>query len=688
LLTKKVLAASAAVLAAVSVLVSPSMTASGAPLSSAATSGGCDPVWFIGARGSGEPESGYDGMGPAVDHMASVIYADLAAKGMAMARIHDPYSADSVDDLKPNAAVQALLAAGELAAAAREYIDTSVGKYDASMTQGIKDAESQVGTLLASCPDAKIIMAGYSQGAVAVHDAENWLAENKPGEFSHIAGTLLLGDPDRVPQTKAKLFGTSAAGAEGLRVYLCLFKYLCLIKPHDVPAPATTANIANAGDIVGDFALSHLTQFPADVAVHLKYAHVVKGKMTYEPVLESAANWVASKIPGPGAAVLPGAGPPGSTVTVSGIAFQPHQIVTVNDVTGIPEKICSGTVAAYGNFHCTGKIPHAASYAPQRIVAVGNASPEHAATVFDVIANARYAYVADGAPEVLPIDTSSNSAVTAIPTGPGGTTPAGIAITPDGATAYLTNTQNGTVTPVNLVTGRAGSPVPVGKDPEGIAITPNGATAYVTAVLSGTVTPIRIADNSAGKPVMGANGGVGNDGIAITPNGKTAYVTNFISDTVTPIDLATNVFGKPIPVGHAPENVAITPNGATAYVVNQGSDTVTPVSTATNTPGKPIRVGAGPFGIAITPNGTTAYVTNMESGTVTPISTATNTAGRAIPVGEGPAAIAITPSGATAYVVNTVDGIIPVSTRTNTAGTPIADENGPQGVATTYDGSY
>ncbi len=268
-------------------------------------------------------------MGPAVDHMASVVQADLAAKGLAMARLHDPYSADSVDDLKPNSTVLSLLKAGSVGPATAEYIHSSVDRYDASIAQGIKDAEGDVATALAACPTAKLILAGYSQGAIAVHDAENFLAARKPGEFSHVAGTLLLGDPDRVPHTKAKLFGTSAAGAEGLRVYLHL------VRAHDVPAPSTTANIANAGDLVGDFKLSHVRHFSKYAAVHTGYAHLVNGALTYESILASAADWVASKIPGIGAA------DPGISVQAENYGKLPAGTVTTKQLSA------SGGVAPY-----------------------------------------------------------------------------------------------------------------------------------------------------------------------------------------------------------------------------------------------------------------------------------------------------------------------------------------------------
>src|SRR5471030_1108809 len=56
--------------------------------------------------------------------------------------------------------------------------------------------------------------------------------------------------------------------------------------------------------------------------------------------------------------------------------------------------------------------------------------------------------------------------------------------------AYVANSVDNTVTPIDTATNTAGTPIPVGQDPLGIAVTPNGATVYVTNRLSSTVTPI------------------------------------------------------------------------------------------------------------------------------------------------------------------------------------------------------
>jgi YVTN family beta-propeller protein len=268
---------------------------------------------------------------------------------------------------------------------------------------------------------------------------------------------------------------------------------------------------------------------------------------------------------------------------------------------------------------------------------------------------------------VTPIDVATNTPGTAITVG---SQPVGIAITPDGETAYVSISDTSSVTPIDLATNAPGSAIPVGNSPYGVAITPDGKTAYVTNDGGNSVTPIDVTTNTPGTQIpVGSNP----RGIAITPDGTTVYVTNIISDSVTPIDVATNTPGTDIPVTTNPNGVAITPDGKTAYVTHINSDVVTPIDLGTNMPGTTIPVGSRPWGIAITPDGKTAYVTNYGGGSVTPIDLATNTPGTVIPVGSSPIGIAITPDGKTAYVANQDSGsVTAIDLATNTPGAEIS----------------
>lgn len=250
----------------------------------------CPNLTLIGARGSGESFNGYAGMGPAVDRMATVLSSRLATHRITVSMVGDPYPADSVSDLEPSNGQLMLLPVAP-SVALYEYAHHNLDKYLRSIDVGINDAVSLAEEAVASCPNSKLVLAGYSQGAMVVHQAELQLAKSGQKKvLRDIVGTMLLGDGDRVPYTRAKEFGTSLARAEGIRTYLHG------IAPHDVELPTTTANICDAGDLVCDFNLNRLLSFGQAAKVHSSYAVQKRRGIAYKPVLASAANWLASKI--------------------------------------------------------------------------------------------------------------------------------------------------------------------------------------------------------------------------------------------------------------------------------------------------------------------------------------------------------------------------------------------------------
>jgi YVTN family beta-propeller protein len=252
----------------------------------------------------------------------------------------------------------------------------------------------------------------------------------------------------------------------------------------------------------------------------------------------------------------------------------------------------------------------------------------------------------------------------------------GIAISPDGSTAYVADDGAGgtLIVPVNLATGKPGKPFSVAPNMQQLAVTPDGTTAYVTSETNDTVVPVNLATKAVGTPIPVGSAPCA---IAIAPDGDTAYVTNAGGNTVTPIDLATGTPGKPIKVGNVPQGIAIAPDGKTAYVTNSGGpddtggNTVTPIELATGKPGKPIKVGDYPFGIAITPDGATAYVANAtifrgQVSSVTPINLATGRPGKPIKANAGN--IVISPTGSTAYASSQGHIVTPISIKTNKPG--------------------
>jgi YVTN family beta-propeller protein len=112
------------------------------------------------------------------------------------------------------------------------------------------------------------------------------------------------------------------------------------------------------------------------------------------------------------------------------------------------------------------------------------------------------------------------------------------------------------VSVIDTVTNTVTATIPVGPIPYGVAVTPNGAYAYVTIYGATAVSVIDTATDTvtATIPVGGAPYTV-----AITPDGTQAYVTNSRSNTVSVIDTATDTVTATIPVGKNPVGVAVTP---------------------------------------------------------------------------------------------------------------------------------
>ena len=260
-----------------------------------------------------------------------------------------------------------------------------------------------------------------------------------------------------------------------------------------------------------------------------------------------------------------------------------------------------------------------------------------------------------------------------------GVTPVGIAITPNSHYAYVANNNNygiagqDSVSVLHLHHNTVKTTIfdASFSQPYTVTISPDGSTAYVTNSNSTTVTIIDTHSNT----VIGVIGGFdGPSGMVITPDGNTAYVNNYggpdgvgsgNGTTVRVVDLNTNTFiGSPITVGLAPAALAITPDGAHVYVANYvdgntDTGTVSVIDTNTNTVVDMITGFSGPFSIAINPNGKYAYVTNFGSNnfapfgtTVTVIKLSNNTIKRTFTVGIQPAGVAVTPDGHYVYITN------------------------------------
>jgi cutinase len=253
----------------------------------------CPDVIFIGARGSGEKaEAATHGMGHTVNYMAEKVYRLIKDEGESMNYLPVVYSADSVGELAPSKAELAAWAVLPGPAALALYVKRHVLPYTASINDGVSQTIEEIELTRSGCPETEIILGGYSQGAMAVHQAElKMQKEGKDEALEYIGGTLLVGDGDRVPDAAARLIGGASRSGAGVRARL----HAGLLHPRDVEEPETTAEVCLPDDIVCDFSPTAILDGSFAGVTKLVQIH---GKYFYDrqDLLDDAVDFVAEEV--------------------------------------------------------------------------------------------------------------------------------------------------------------------------------------------------------------------------------------------------------------------------------------------------------------------------------------------------------------------------------------------------------
>lgn len=208
--------------------------------------------------------------------------------------------------------------------------------------------------------------------------------------------------------------------------------------------------------------------------------------------------------------------------------------------------------------------------------------------------------------KLLVIDTATNQITNTVPIGE---RPTAIAVTPDGKRLYIAHQGLGpngarptAATVVDTATNSVITNIPLGDfESSGVAISPDGARAYVSNILTGSsrghVAVIDTATNTLALTIPTESVPFG---LAVTPNNSKVYVTHSFDDRVSVITTATNTVTASIPVGKAPqEGVKVTPDGSKLLVANILSNNVMIINVATDTVESTIAVGEAPHGLAI-----------------------------------------------------------------------------------------
>ncbi|MGH2521392.1 MAG: beta-propeller fold lactonase family protein [Anaerolineales bacterium] len=221
---------------------------------------------------------------------------------------------------------------------------------------------------------------------------------------------------------------------------------------------------------------------------------------------------------------------------------------------------------------------------------------------YGVVAGTGRAYVSLSAlGQVVVIDLASRAVIRNLTVEP---FPTGLALTADQSTLYVTHLYSGRVIPIDLASLAANPAIPTGPDAnlsQHIALSSDGARAYLPQTRSNAGN-LDLTYDSTAFPVVNLLD-LRKAGFSEKP-GSTAQPT-------TRIELGRA--DRPV---NLPFAAALSPDGQTLYVANAGSDDVSVVDLATHISLAHLAVGRNPRGLALSPDGARLFVNNTLDGTL------------------------------------------------------------------------
>jgi hypothetical protein len=211
---------------------------------------GCPDVHWIGAAGSGErvDPTADGGMGRVVYQSLGELSAELQRDGRTLTAEAVDYPAVAVPDDD----------AGVMAWAG----------FISSVDAGTAALGKQYEAFVQQCPTSKVVLAGYSQGAMVVHRNLQALAGSP-----NLAAALLVADGDRRPDDPTLNLGTASGIPErgkGVAQDWPILAHAPAVLPTDIGA--RTISVCDLGDAVCDYDEDAEETSAHAIAVHTSYA--------------------------------------------------------------------------------------------------------------------------------------------------------------------------------------------------------------------------------------------------------------------------------------------------------------------------------------------------------------------------------------------------------------------------------
>ncbi|MEM7369023.1 MAG: PKD domain-containing protein [Bacteroidota bacterium] len=253
--------------------------------------------------------------------------------------------------------------------------------------------------------------------------------------------------------------------------------------------------------------------------------------------------------------------------------------------------------------------------------------------------------------------------------------------------AYVPNSDDGTLSVIDVVHKNVVRTIPIGPDPRGVSSSPDGTRVYVSDEGGDAVQIISTATNSVIDSVVVGNGPAG---IWVSPDNNRVYVADYCDSTVSVIDATGDSLLTKIPVGVEPGGVMVSPDGSEVWVTIYSTDEVMVIDATTNTVTDTISVGLGPQVVMISPDGSQAFVSNTDTSFISVIDAATKTVTSTLSVMGEPRGLFFSPDGDRLYattIEDTIGYVYYFDITNNFAELTVQVDGEPTGICVTPDGA-
>src|SRR4030095_6403709 len=136
--------------------------------------------------------------------------------------------------------------------------------------------------------------------------------------------------------------------------------------------------------------------------------------------------------------------------------------------------------------------------------------------------------------------------------------------------AFVTNENDGTLSVLDISSGKVETTVSVGKRPRGIGFSPDRSQVYVAI---GEDDAIAVVDTRTLQVLKKIPAGSDPEAFAVHPNGH-IYLSNEDANKASVLDPVSGEILAEIPVGSEPEGVGISPDGTLVMVTSESTNMV------------------------------------------------------------------------------------------------------------------